>query len=277
VAPLAQLAQILTRWQHAKNAKSGLDELLKKPLDQMNFQQAQHLQQVRGEYVFRNVRFRFHPDAPLTLDIEKLHISPGERIAVLGPIGAGKSSLLRLLSGMSDVSEGELLLDGVLLKDIDVNDIRRNLAYLSQNATLFHGTLRDNLALSGHNINNEQLANAINIAGAASVLQHGQGLDQVIAEGGRGLSGGQQQAMLLARTILKDSNIVLLDEPTASMDTVMEKHVIDSLDKWSKNRTVIIVTHRRAPLDMVERILVVANGKIVMDGPRDQVLKQLQG
>ncbi|MGU3524850.1 type I secretion system permease/ATPase [Enterobacteriaceae bacterium C23F] len=277
VAPLAQLAQILTRWQHAKNAKSGLDELLKKPLDQKNFQQAQHLHQVRGEYEFRNVRFRFHPDAPLTLDIDKLHISPGERIAILGPIGAGKSSLLRLISGMSDVSEGELLLDGVLLKDIDVNDIRRNLAYLSQNATLFHGTLRDNLALSGHGIDNEQIANAINIAGAGSVLQHGQGLDQTIAEGGRGLSGGQQQAMLLARTILKDSRIVLLDEPTASMDTVMEKQVISALDKWSKNRTLIVVTHRRAPLEMVNRILVVANGRIVMDGPRDQVLKRLQG
>lgn len=277
VAPLAQMAQILTRWQHAKNAKSGLDELLKKPLDQKNFQQAQHLHQVRGEYEFRNVRFRFHPDAPLALDIDKLRISPGERIAILGPIGAGKSSLLRLISGMSDTCEGELLLDGVLMKDIDVNDIRCNLAYLSQNATLFHGTLRDNLALCGHNIDNEQIANAINIAGAGSILQHGQGLDQMIAEGGRGLSGGQQQAVLLARTILKDSRIVLLDEPTASMDTVMEKHVISALDKWSKNRTVIIVTHRRAPLDMVSRILVVANGRIVMDGPRDKVLERLQG
>ncbi|GKX54589.1 ABC transporter ATP-binding protein [Leminorella grimontii] len=276
VAPLGQLAQVLTRWQHAKMAKTGLDEFLKKPLDQKPFSETLHTDAIRGHFSLKNVKYRFNPEAPMALDIGGLEISPGEKVAVLGSIGAGKSTLLRLISGIAETTEGELLLDGLTMKDISNNDVRRDIAYLPQSAQLFHGTIRDNLIMGKPQTSLEKIVEALNIAGAASLLKTGQGLELSIAEGGRGLSGGQKQTLLLARTLLRDSPILLLDEPTANMDETLENHVVSALSEHIKDKTFVVVTHRHAPLRLVDRIIVMSQGSVVLDGPRDAVLQRLK-
>ncbi|GKX61790.1 type I secretion system permease/ATPase [Pragia fontium] len=276
VAPLGQLAQVLTRWQHAKMAKTGLDEFLKKPLDQKPFDETLHTDSIKGNFSLRDVKYRFNQESPMVLNINSLKITPGEKIAILGSIGAGKSTLLRLVSGIAEATEGELLLDGLVMKDISNNDIRRDVAYLPQGAQLFHGTIRENLILGKPQTSIEQIVEVLNIAGAASLLKTGKGLDLSIAEGGRGLSGGQKQTLLLARTLLRNSPILFLDEPTANMDEKLENHVVNALGSHIKDKTFIIVTHRQAPLKLVDRIIVMSQGSIVLDGPRDQVLQRLK-
>lgn len=276
VAPLGQLAQVLTRWQHARMAKSGLDEFLKKPLDQKPFDETLHTDEIKGNFSLRDVKYRFNPESPMVLNIANLQIKSGEKIAILGSIGAGKSTLLRLISGIAEATEGELLLDNLVMKNISNNDIRRDIAYLPQGAQLFHGTIRDNLILGKPQTSMEKIAEVLNIAGAASLLRTGKGLDLEIAEGGRGLSGGQKQTLLLARTLLRESPIMFLDEPTANMDENLENHVVNSLASNIKDKTFIVVTHRRAPLKLVDRIIVMNQGSIILDGPRDQVLQKLQ-
>ncbi|MBK5142257.1 type I secretion system permease/ATPase [Budviciaceae bacterium BWR-B9] len=276
VAPLGQLASVLTRWQHAKMAKTGLDEFLKKPLDQKPFSETLHTDEIKGNFSLKNVKYRFSSDAPMVLDIDRLEIKPGEKVAILGSIGAGKSSLLRLISGIAEATEGELLLDGLVMKDISNNDIRRDIAYLPQGAQLFHGTIRDNLIMGKPQTSIEQIVEVLNIAGAASLLKTGKGLDLSIAEGGRGLSGGQKQTLLLARTLLRNSPVLFLDEPTANMDEKLENHVVASLRDHIKDKTFVVVTHRQAPLRLVDRVIVMNQGNIILDGPRDQVLQKLQ-
>lgn len=276
VAPLGQMAQVLTRWQHAKMAKTGLDEFLKKPLDQKEFNQTLHIDRITGHYSLKNVKYRFNPEAPMVLNVAELKINPGEKIAILGSIGAGKSTLLRLLSGIAEATEGELLLDGLVMKDLSANDVRRDIAYLPQGAQLFHGTIRDNLILGKPQTSAENIVQALSMAGAASLLKTGQGLELSISEGGRGLSGGQKQTLLLARTLLRESQVLFLDEPTANMDENLESHVVKNLAGYIKDKTFIVVTHRQAPLSLADRIIVMDQGSIVLDGPKSWVLEQLK-
>lgn len=187
VAPLGQLAQVLTRWQHAKMAKTGLDEFLKKPLDQKPFSETLHTDVIKGQFSLKNVKYRFNPEAPIALDVASLEINSGEKVAILGSIGAGKSTLLRLISGIAETTEGELLLDGLVMKEISNSDVRRDIAYLPQSAQLFHGTIRENLIMGRPQTSAGKIVEALNIAGAASLLKTGQGLELSIAEGARSL------------------------------------------------------------------------------------------
>ena len=222
--------------------------------------------------------FKYGEDDPKpSLMIPKLEIRPGEKIAILGRNGAGKSTLLQLLSGMQEPTQGKIKLDGVELGLIDPSDVRRDMGLLNQNGHLFFGSVRENLTLGAHLASDEEILNALKITGAIHFVQEKkEGLDHMILEGGIGFSGGQKQALLLARLLIRQPNILLLDEPTASIDDVSEKQLIDHLKLWLGQRTMIVATHRRAVLELVDRIIVVNDGKIVMDGPRDQILNQNQ-
>ncbi|MTD38533.1 type I secretion system permease/ATPase [Erwinia sp. CPCC 100877] len=276
VGPLGQLANVLTRWQQARLSLQGLKEFLSRPVEQRDFSSASHLTNARGNYQLSNVRFRFNKESAWAIEIDALNIKAGEKVGILGTIGAGKSTLLRVLSGMADSAEGNITLDNIALHNLSVNDLRYNVGYLQQDAHLFWGTVRDNILLGNPHASSEDIINCLNIAGAAGVLKNEHGLDLPIAEGGRGLSGGQRQALLLARTLLRDSNILLLDEPTASMDEKTEWHVISSLKEYCASKTLLIVTHRHAPLALVDRVIVMDQGRIIMDGPRDAVMEKLK-
>lgn len=278
LGPIAQITGVLGRWQQAKVAKNGLDELMKKPVDQPDHAHLIHRPALNGHYELTGMTFKYGEDDPKpSLMIPNLEIISGEKIAILGRNGAGKSTLLQLLSGMQTPVQGKIKLDGVELSLIDPSDVRRDMGLLNQNAHLFFGSVRENLTLGAPLASDEEILNALKITGAIHFVQEKkEGLDHMILEGGIGFSGGQKQALLLARLLIRQPNILLLDEPTASIDDVSEKQLIDHLKLWLGQRTLIVATHRRAVLELVDRIIVVNDGKIVMDGPRDQILNQNQ-
>lgn len=278
IAPLMQLTMVFSRWQHAKTAMAGLNELLKKPLDKDNQRKMAHCPVLAGHYQFQDAQYSYDVEkGEQALAISSLEIKPGERVAILGKVGAGKSTLLKLLSGQANTSKGKLIIDGVDLARIDPVDVRRQIGFLSQDSRLFFGTLRQNLMLGHPHASESELLQALRISGALSMVQQdAASLDRLINEGGRGLSGGQRQMVLLSRLIVRNPQIVLLDEPTASMDEQLEAYVIRQLHNWLVGRTLVLVTHRPALLKLVDRIVVVENGKVVADGPRDTILNQAQ-
>ncbi|POU26396.1 type I secretion system permease/ATPase [Acinetobacter sp. ACNIH3] len=279
LAPISQITGVLGRLQQAKVAKNGLDELMKKPVDQPDYSHLIHRPLLEGQYELSGAVFKYGEDDPKpTLVIPKLDIKPGEKIAILGRNGAGKSTLLQLLSGMQTPLQGKVKLDGIDLNLIDPADVRRDMSLLNQNSQLFYGSIRENLTLGAPLATDQQILEALQLTGALGFVQEKkEGLDHIILEGGVGFSGGQRQALLLSRLLIRQPRILLLDEPTAAIDDVSEKQLIDNLKTYLIGRTMVVATHRRAVLELVDRIIVVNDGKIVMDGPRDQILNQSQG
>lgn len=278
LAPMSQLSQLLGRLQQAKIAKHGLDQIMQMPVDQPEDEQRIEIARVAGRYVMRNASFRYAPGLSPALQVSDLKIEPGERIAVLGKNGAGKSTLLQAMSGLIAPHEGEVLLDDLALQHIDPADVRRDVGLLTQNSRLFHGSLRDNVTMGAPAANAEQIQTVLEMVGADSFIRKlPKGLEYAIQEGGIGLSGGQKQAILLARLILRDPAVVLLDEPTAAMDDTTERHFIEGFARWSAGKTVVIATHRMRALDLVSRVIVVEGGKIVLDDNREAALATLTG
>lgn len=277
MAPLAQLSSVFARWQQAKVARQGLDELMQRPIDQPERGRLLHRPALQGSYELVAAQFRYDKDAKQpALGVAALKIAAGERVAVLGRMGAGKSTLLQLLAGLQRPQEGQLLLDGVDLALIDPSDVRRDMGLLTQHARLFYGSVRENLMLGLPQASDADLLRALTLAGALPMVHTlAGGLDYMIHEGGIGLSGGQHQALLLARTLLRQPQIVLLDEPTAAFDEGTEAQVIDGLLPWLQGRTLVVATHRMAVLKWVDRILVVDGGRIAVDGSKAEVLAQL--
>ena len=282
LAPIAQITGVLGRYQQAKTAKQGLDELMKKPVDHPERQQLIQRQVLNGQYELSGVVFKYGEDDPKpSVIIPKLVINPGEKIAILGRNGAGKSTILQLLSGMQTATQGKVKLDDIDITLLDPSDVRRDVGLLNQNAHLFFGTVRENLTLGAPLATDNDLIKALTVTGAINFIQEKkEGLDHIILEGGVGFSGGQRQALLLSRLLICRPNILLLDEPTAAIDDVSEKQLIDHMKVWLGHRTMVVATHRRAVLELVDRIIVVNEGRVVMDGPRDQILNnnmQAQG
>ncbi|RKT24384.1 ATP-binding cassette subfamily C protein LapB [Paraburkholderia sp. RAU2J] len=277
ISPLAQLSGVFARWQQAKVARKGLDELMERPVDQATHERLVHRPSIAGNYTLDRVSFKYGKDdrAP-TLTVPRLEIRAGEKIALLGRMGAGKSTLLQVLAGLRSPQEGDVILDGTQLRLIDPADVRRDMALLGQRAQLFYGTIRENLKLGAPMASDEMVAAAMQMVGVLPFVQsRPKGLDELILEGGASLSGGQRQSLLLARTLLCDSQIVLLDEPTSSFDEGSERHVIQSMKSWLGSRTLVIATHRMPVLELVDRIIVLDGGRVVMDGSKDQVIGAL--
>ncbi|MHA3105150.1 type I secretion system permease/ATPase [Acinetobacter sp. ANC 3791] len=275
LAPIAQLAGVLGRLQQVKVAKHGLNELMKKEVDQPDQTHLIHRPALYGQYHLENLQFKYQPDdLQPNLNLTTLNIQQGEKIAILGRNGAGKTTLLQLLAGMQIAQQGKVFLDDLDLTLIDPADVRRDVGLLNQNAMLFYGTIRENLTLGAPLATDEDIFQALKMVGALGFVQaKKQGLDHLILEGGSGFSGGQRQALLLARLLIRQPNILLLDEPTAAIDDVAEKELIAQFKQWLGNRTLVIATHRRAVLELVDRIIVMNDGKIVMDAPRSQLMK----
>lgn len=276
LVPISQITAILGRFQQAKVAKKSLDELMQRSVDQADHTHLIHKEVLHGDYELKNVVFQYSEDDPRpSLAIQELKIRAGERIAVLGRNGAGKSTLLQILSAMQTPNTGSVHLDDLDMSLIDPADVRRDMGLLNQNAHLFYGTIRENLALGAPLARDEDILKALKVTGSLSFVQEKkEGLDHLVLEGGVGFSGGQRQALLLARLLVREPNILLLDEPTAAIDDVAEKQLIDHLKGWLGYRTLIVATHRRAVLELVDRIIVMKDGKIIMDGPAEKILQQ---
>ncbi len=279
IAPMAGITQILSRWQQAKVALNGINQLMELPVDHPVGQKKVHKSALQGHYQIKNAHFTYHAEQQnASLTIKNLEINPGETIAVLGRNGAGKSTLLQVLSGLLEPKDGTVTIDGVSLGHIDPADVRRDIGLMGQNSGLFHGTIRDNLTLGAPLATDDELMRALNMTGALSFIQKiPTGLDYVIAEGGRGLSGGQRQSLLLSRLFLRNPHIALLDEPTSALDEVTEKQFIAALNEWRKGKTVVIATHKMSIVNLADRIIVIDDGQIVLDDNKENALKRLSG
>lgn len=276
LAPLASVTQIINRWQQARVAREALDKLLKLPVDTPDGARRIHKPIIEGTYKAKDVVFGHNTETPALL-VPTLDIAPGERIAILGRNGAGKSTLLSGLAGLLEPLGGEIKIDGVSMGLVDPADLRRDIGYMGQNARLFHGTLRENLALGAPlATDQEMLAKLEDLALADFVQKLPEGLDHLVQEGGLGLSGGQRQGLLLARLMLRHPRILLLDEPTATLDEVAENTAINTLGGLDKDITLIVATHRPALLRIINRLIVVNDGTVVMDGPKDRVIASLR-
>lgn len=265
MSPMGQVSTLLGRWQHTRVALEGLDHLMNVPLERPPGRQFVHRTELHGEYQTESVRLE-HGEHTVAINNLNLTIKAGERVALLGSNGSGKSSLLRLLAGLTDPTSGRILLDGTHLAQIDPSDRRRAIGYLPQDVALLHGTLRENLNLEGAAIGDADLYAVLDVVGLGkSVRAHALGLDMKFLGSGS-LSGGQRQAVGLARVLLQNPSIVLLDEPTASFDQAAERHVIEYLQGWLRGRTLIMSTHKKNMLDLVDRAIVLQQGSLTMDG-----------
>lgn len=276
LAPLTQLAGTMARWANVKAALQGLEEIASADQVQAASRSYLRAERIEGEYELRGLEFKYDPEGSATVDIAALRIPPGQRVAILGANGSGKSTLLKLLAGVYEPTAGRILLDGVDLGQLHPRDLRRAVGYLSQDVRLFSGTLRDNLNLTQLERDEERLYRALDFAGLGPFLRgHPKGLDLPIRDGGEGLSVGQRQSIGWARLWLQDPTVVILDEPTAALDTTLETTLVSRLETWLDGRTAIIATHRVPILALTARTLILQNGRMAVDGPRDAVLAHL--
>ncbi|WP_083947651.1 ATP-binding cassette domain-containing protein [Phaeovulum vinaykumarii] len=276
LAPLTQLSATLARWTNVRAALDGLDAIA--AADQVHDEDRRYLraERIGGSYELRNIEFRYDPEAAATLDIPGIAIPAGQRVAVLGANGSGKSTLLKLLAGIYEPEAGRVLLDGVDMGQLHPRDLRRSVGYLGQDVRLFSGSLRDNLDLTQLERDDRRLFAAIDFAGLGPFLRnHPRGLDLEIRDGGEGLSVGQRQSIGWARLWLQDPSVVILDEPTAALDTTLETTLVSRLDDWLKGRTAVIATHRVPILSLTSRTLILQAGRVAVDGPREAVLAHL--
>ncbi|KAE9632898.1 ATP-binding cassette domain-containing protein [Parasedimentitalea maritima] len=276
LAPLTQFAGTMARWTNVKAALEALDAIALAPQEKEANRSYLRRQTLQGRFDLREVEYRYEEDGSPTLDVAGIAITPGQRIAVLGANGSGKSTLLKVLSGLYSPDRGRIMIDGTDMAQIDPRDLRRNIGYLSQEVRLFTGSLRDNLNLNQLERNDERLLHALDFAGlGAYVRGHHKGLDLQISDGGEGLSIGQRQSIGWARLWLQDPSVVLLDEPTAALDQTLERTLVSRLETWLQGRTAVIATHRMPILSLTNRTLILQAGRMVVDGPRDQVLAHL--
>jgi ATP-binding cassette subfamily C protein LapB len=268
MAPLAQLVGVMSRMVQARTSFKALDEFMRRPLDRPLNNKWLARERLEGEIEFRNVHFTYPgAQAPVLRDVS-FKIDAGEKIALLGKIGSGKSTLSRLLLGLYHPQTGAVMADGTEVRQIDPFDLRHSMAIVMQESWLFSGTVRENIAAGAEQPTDEAILDAAKKAGVHDFLgDHPQGYDLTISERGEGLSGGQKQAIAIARALVADPAILILDEPTSMMDMSAEARFVKRLKAIAADKTLIIITHRTALLELVDRVVVLDQGKVVADGP----------
>lgn len=276
ISPILALPGIIVQHAHARAALDGLNKIFELKTDNHDVDRVLIPDRLAGNYRLDSVQFSYG-DNPPSLKISNFQIRSGEQIGVVGPIGSGKSTLLRLLSGMYASSEGRVLIDGLDILHVSREVINRQIGYLQQEHRLFQGTLRENLLIGMPDPGDEAFRRAMKRTGMDHFVQsHPKGLDRLITEGGKGLSGGQRQLLAFTRLVLADNPVMLLDEPTANMDQEQEKHCLDVIAQEARaGKTILIVTHKPSLLPLVSRLIVLNGNRIVLDGPRDDVLAKL--
>jgi ATP-binding cassette subfamily C protein LapB len=277
LAPMAQVASLLTQFQNTKTSLSSLEQTMALPVERPA--EANFLSRNRfdGQIEFRDVCFAYPGREQASINKVSFTIRRGERVGIIGRIGAGKTTLERLILGLYQPTEGTVLIDGIDMRQLDPAELRRAIGYVPQEPMLFYGSLRDNITLGVLDASDRAVVQAAEIAGVNEFAdRHPKGYDMLIGERGESLSAGQRQAIAISRAILTKPPILLLDEPTSAMDFVSEDRLKSRLKPVLEQRTVILITHRTALLDYVDRILVLDNGRLVADGPREQVMAALR-
>jgi ATP-binding cassette subfamily C protein LapB len=276
LAPLSQVVGLMTRLNQSRAALETLNNIMGLPVERPQGTHFLHRPSLKGEIEFKDVTFYYPNQKVPALKDFSLHINPGEKVGILGRIGSGKSTIEKLILNLYPVTEGTLSLDGTDIRQIDPADIRHNIGYVPQDVFLFFGTVRDNILFGARDADEGAVLRAAEIAGVLDfVRSHPQGFDLVVGEGGATLSGGQRQAIALARALVRNPSIYLFDEPTAMMDHASEAQFISRFAGVISDKTLILITHRIPLLRMVSRLIVVDNGRVVADGPREEVIRAL--
>ena len=277
IAPLGQAVGLLMQFQNARMSLQTLDKLMEQPVERPDASAFIHRPEITGEIEFRNVSFSYPGQGEAALQNVSLRITPGEHVVVLGRTGSGKTTLQKLMLGLYQPTDGVVRIDGIDLRQLDPADLRRNVGFVGQDATLFYGTLRENIAIGAPYADDSAIVQAAEIGGLTQfVNRHPKGFDMLIGERGESLSGGQRQEVAIARAVLMDPPVLLFDEPTSAMDFSTESGFKERLQRFAAHKTVVIVTHRTSLIDLATRIIVVDDGRIVADGPRDRVVEALQ-
>ncbi|MDP5241428.1 type I secretion system permease/ATPase [Uliginosibacterium sp. 31-16] len=277
LAPLGQVAGLMMQFQHARTGLNSINQQMQLPVERPEESSFLHRAHFRGEIEFKDVSFAYpHTDQKVLRKVS-FKLRAGEKVGIIGRIGSGKTTLEKLILGLHEPSEGSVLIDGVDARQIDPAELRRAIGFVPQDITLFFGTLKQNIAMGSPLADDASILTAAELAGVAEFANaHPQGFDMPIGERGESLSGGQRQAVAIARALLNAPPMLILDEPTSSMDHQSEEQFKRRLRDFSANKTLLIVTHRTSLLELVDRLIVIDGGSIVADGPKAQVVEALQ-
>lgn len=271
IAPVSQLVGMIIKFDKTMLSLNNLDEIMKMPVEKENKNYISR-PNLRGDIQLKDLNFSYKDQNHETLKNINLTIKQGEKVAILGKIGSGKSTLLKLIMNLYEPTKGSVLIDDLDTRQIDPTDLRHAIGSVPQEPFLFMGTIKDNLTIGEQYVSDEELLRVSKIAGLDEFLgKHEAGYDLLVGERGEGLSGGERQSVTLARALISDPNIIMLDEPTNSMDRQTEKSFIKKMEDIVGNKTLIVVTHKTSLLQLVDRVIIVENGQVVVDGPKNEV------
>ncbi|MBO7920708.1 type I secretion system permease/ATPase [Alteromonas sp. K632G] len=277
MGPVSQAAALLAQYHQAETAKNALDDIMSLPSEGGDNKQVKNASQLSGNLDVKQLCFRYPDENVLALKDINFSIKQGEHVAILGKNGCGKSTLNRLLMGFYKAESGQVLLDEIDMQQYDPVLLRQNIGYVPQDVNLFSGTLKDNILPAHRGVDDERLWEIAKQCGLAKVVNsHGNGFEQQVGEGGKQLSGGQRQSVSLARALIYNPAIFIMDEPTSAMDSANEAMMKETIREAIKEKTFILNTHRTTLLDLVDRVIVIENGKIIADGKKEDVLPQFK-
>lgn len=269
IAPISRAAALLGKLEQTMTSYRALAKVMQLPSEREKGRQYISLPTLKGQIDFDKVTFTYPGDKKPVLEDISFRIRPGEKVAILGSNGCGKSTILKLMTNLYRPNDGSIRIDGIDTQHVNPSELRQNVGYCPQEYTLFYGTLRENIAFSAPWLGDENLLKVAEMCGIDKIISgHGGGYEMPINEQGLGISGGQRQSIALARTLFPNRNVLLLDEPTSSMDMTAETQIIDAMKDYCKDKTLILVTHRMKLLDLVDRVIVIEGGKIQYDGPK---------
>ncbi len=273
ISPVSQLVGLLIRFDKTMLSLKNLDDVMKMPLEKEDKTYISR-PNLKGEIILKNLNFSYKEQNHQTIKNLNLKINEGEKIAILGKIGSGKSTLLKLIMNLYEPTNGSVLIDGVDTRQIDPIDLRHAVGCVPQEPFLFMGTIKDNITIGEQYVSDEELINVSKIAGLDDFLgKHEAGFDLMVGERGEGLSGGERQSVTLARALVSNPSILMLDEPTNAMDRQTEKAFISKIEKIIKNKTLVIVTHKTSLLQLVDRVIILDDGQIAFDGSKEELFK----
>ncbi|MDQ7042793.1 MAG: ATP-binding cassette domain-containing protein, partial [Sulfurimonas sp.] len=278
LAPMGQVTGLLTNYETTKTSYEAINEIISEPSERPEGKKFVQSPEFTGHIEFVNVTFSYPNSEIPALKNISFSVNPGEHIAIIGRIGSGKSTIEKLLLGLYEPDEGQILVDGIDTRQIDPADLRKNFSYLSQDVMLFRGTVKDNITFRASHASDGAMIKAAKTSGADEFIkQHPRGYEMPVGERGLGLSGGQRQSIGIARALLLDTPIILLDEPTNAMDQITEERLLKNLKKEFKDKTTIIVTQKMTLLQIADRIIVMDAGRIVIDAPKEEAIQKLKG
>ncbi len=278
LAPMGQVAGLMTNYEDTKTSYETLNDIITQPSERPDGKKFVQRPDFSGHIEFVDVTFSY-PDTDIpALKNVSFVINPGEHVAIIGRIGSGKSTIQKLILGLYEPDSGQVLIDGIDINQIDPADLRKNMSYVSQDIMLFRGTVKDNITFRATHASDGAMIRAAQVSGASEFIKkHPKGYEMPIGERGLGLSGGQRQSIGIARAFLLDAPVMLMDEPSNAMDQITEAKLLKNIQEALKKRTSLLVTQKMTLLTIVERVIVMNEGKIIIDAPKEEAILKLQG